>query len=353
MSQSGPCSRSARCGAATSGRAESTTPPSRSPSRSSASAASPPARERGSGSSAPPARAAPPLPRDTGHGGGGLGRDGERLLDEHRRSRPEAGECLLRVLAWRRRDQSNCRSCLGQRLLERLPRPQAMARRGFTRIRAGVDGTGDREARVPPKLVVPGTATRAVADEQHGPALVCSRTWNAPAQPGEGDVLQDRHYAQCVGFAASSPLEGGCADSASRSAESPLRVMFVSSHDRGGGSERYLERLLELLGPAWVESVASLEDGALARQLQAEGVPVDVISTSRRHLSVLLAARRLRRALLRRRPDLVHANGLKAALSRRSPPRARASRSSGSSTTSPVTGSPPHWSHAGAVWSWQ
>lgn len=91
-------------------------------------------------------------------------------------------------------------------------------------------------------------------------------------------------------------------------------MTFVSSHDRGGGSERYLGLLLELLGPAWVESVASLEDGALAGQLRAAGVPLDVIPTSGRHLSVLLAARRLRRALRDRRPDLVHANGLKAAL---------------------------------------
>jgi glycosyltransferase involved in cell wall biosynthesis len=91
-------------------------------------------------------------------------------------------------------------------------------------------------------------------------------------------------------------------------------VTFVSSHDRGGGSERYLELLLELLGPAWVESVASLEDGALARRLRAGSLPLDVIPASGGHLSVLLAARRLRRALRGRRPDLVHANGLKAAL---------------------------------------
>ena len=92
----------------------------------------------------------------------------------------------------------------------------------------------------------------------------------------------------------------------------PLRVVFVSSHSRNGGSERYLETLLAELGPAWVELVVCLEEGPLVERLRAT-YPIEVVRTSGRATSVLAAARRLR-SLLRDRPDLVHANGVKAAV---------------------------------------
>lgn len=90
-------------------------------------------------------------------------------------------------------------------------------------------------------------------------------------------------------------------------------VTFVSSHARHGGSERYLERLLGELGPGWVRSIVTLEDGPMVERLRAAGWRVYVVPTGAR-LSLLSGARRLRRHLRRTRPQVVHANGVKAAL---------------------------------------
>jgi glycosyltransferase involved in cell wall biosynthesis len=93
----------------------------------------------------------------------------------------------------------------------------------------------------------------------------------------------------------------------------PVAVAFVVSHARLGGAERYLEQLLDGLGPAWVRATICLADGPFADRLRARGHPVEVMPTPRR-IGMLAAAWRLRRRLLRRRPDVVHANGTKAAL---------------------------------------
>ena len=93
-----------------------------------------------------------------------------------------------------------------------------------------------------------------------------------------------------------------------------LPVSFVSSHAKLGGSERYLETLLEQLGRAWVAQVISLEEGPFAARLSELGYPLAVLPTSGRWTALLQSAWRLRRALLRARPAVVHANGVKAAL---------------------------------------
>ena len=93
-----------------------------------------------------------------------------------------------------------------------------------------------------------------------------------------------------------------------------LPVSFVSSHARLGGSERYLETLLEQLGGAWVAQVISLEEGPFATRLRELGYPLEVLPTSGRWTALLRSAWRLRRVLLRARPAVVHANGVKAAL---------------------------------------
>jgi glycosyltransferase involved in cell wall biosynthesis len=87
----------------------------------------------------------------------------------------------------------------------------------------------------------------------------------------------------------------------------------VSSHALPGGAERHLELLLEGLGPEWIAGVVSLQDGWLVGRLRAAGHPVAVVPTGAR-ASMLPAAVRVRRALRRLRPDVVHASGLKAAL---------------------------------------
>ncbi len=106
-------------------------------------------------------------------------------------------------------------------------------------------------------------------------------------------------------------------------------VTFVSSHARLGGEENYLARLLEELGPDWIAGVVSLEDAPFVERLRAMNVQTEVIPTSARAPGMLRSALRLRRSLRRAKPQVVHANGVKAASSARSRPWARASRSSG------------------------
>ncbi len=97
-------------------------------------------------------------------------------------------------------------------------------------------------------------------------------------------------------------------------AELSVPVVFVSSHAKAGGAERYLETLVESLGASWVKRVVCLEEGPLAEQLRAAGVPAEVLPTSPRALGIAGSALRLRRLLARERPAVVHANGIKAAL---------------------------------------
>jgi glycosyltransferase involved in cell wall biosynthesis len=92
----------------------------------------------------------------------------------------------------------------------------------------------------------------------------------------------------------------------------PVPVTFVVSHAGTGGSERYLELLLDFLEPAWVGGVISLSDGPFVPRLRAAGHPVAVVETGRR-LSMLASALRIRRLLRTARPAVVHANGVKAA----------------------------------------
>jgi glycosyltransferase involved in cell wall biosynthesis len=100
---------------------------------------------------------------------------------------------------------------------------------------------------------------------------------------------------------------------ASEARNEPLAVAFVSSHARAGGAERYLEQVLELLGPDWVRVVVALEDGPLVERLRATYHP-HVIPTGAGWTSILGSARRLRTLLRNHEPQLVHANGVKAAI---------------------------------------
>lgn len=92
-----------------------------------------------------------------------------------------------------------------------------------------------------------------------------------------------------------------------------VAVAFVSSHAQMGGSELYLQRLLERLGPGWVHRVVCLQEGPFADRLRDLGYAPSVIPAPAR-LGMLLTAWRLRRALTADPPAAVHANGVKAAL---------------------------------------
>ena len=92
-----------------------------------------------------------------------------------------------------------------------------------------------------------------------------------------------------------------------------MRIAFISSHAGHGGSERYLERLVAAF-PDDVAGVVSLEDGPLVARLRERGVAVDIVATGTRPRSVLAARSRLAAAITALRPDVVHANGVKAAV---------------------------------------
>ena len=92
-----------------------------------------------------------------------------------------------------------------------------------------------------------------------------------------------------------------------------VRVSFISSHAQLGGAERYLELLIGELGPEWVAGAVSLQDGPFVPRLRAVAPALQVIPAPAR-AGMLITALRLRAELRRQRPDVVHANGLKAAL---------------------------------------
>lgn len=90
-------------------------------------------------------------------------------------------------------------------------------------------------------------------------------------------------------------------------------VSFVSSHAELGGSERVLNELLDLL-PDRIASVACLREGPFVDRLRDQGVSVSVISTGPGPISILKSAVALRRHLADVRPEVIHANGVKAAV---------------------------------------
>lgn len=93
-----------------------------------------------------------------------------------------------------------------------------------------------------------------------------------------------------------------------------MKVTFVSSHSQMGGSERYLEQLVQRLGSGWVDRVICLQEGPLVERLADAGIGTETISAGAGPLSIFVAARRLKRSLGRHPAAIVHANGLKAAL---------------------------------------
>jgi glycosyltransferase involved in cell wall biosynthesis len=93
----------------------------------------------------------------------------------------------------------------------------------------------------------------------------------------------------------------------------PVAVTFVSSHARLGGEENYLLKLIEELGPGWTRNVVCLEDAPFVERLRLEGIPTEVIPTGPR-LGIAPSAVKLRRAVRKAGPDVVHANGVKAAV---------------------------------------
>lgn len=91
-------------------------------------------------------------------------------------------------------------------------------------------------------------------------------------------------------------------------------VLFVQPYGQVGGAERYLDTLLERLGPGWVDEVVFLQPGRFLDRLSDKGLPVSLIDTGPSMISMLASAARLRKKLRREGVTVVHANGIKAAL---------------------------------------
>ena len=91
-------------------------------------------------------------------------------------------------------------------------------------------------------------------------------------------------------------------------------VAFVSPFAQLAGAERFLELMLENIPRAQVRRVVFLQDGPFVARAREAGRPVTVLPTSARPPGLIRSAWRLRRLLERDRPDLVHANGVKAAV---------------------------------------
>jgi glycosyltransferase involved in cell wall biosynthesis len=91
------------------------------------------------------------------------------------------------------------------------------------------------------------------------------------------------------------------------------RVCFVASNTQLGGAETYLASLLTALGPSSVATVVLLDAGPFAAHLRGLGIPAEVVPCNGRR-GLLPAALRVRRLVRECSPDLIHANGVKAAL---------------------------------------
>jgi glycosyltransferase involved in cell wall biosynthesis/GT2 family glycosyltransferase len=91
-----------------------------------------------------------------------------------------------------------------------------------------------------------------------------------------------------------------------------LRVMVVSPFAGLGGAERWLLQVLEATDRLDVE-VLLLADGPLRRELERRQVPATVVPTGRRGRDIAGAAAAVAVRLRRQRPEVVLANGVKAA----------------------------------------
>lgn len=93
-----------------------------------------------------------------------------------------------------------------------------------------------------------------------------------------------------------------------------MTITFVSPFGRPAGAERYLSLVLDGLPRDWIREVVLLEDGPFADEIRRRELPLTVLPTSARLPGIVGSAWRLRRLLRDERPELVHANGIKAAL---------------------------------------
>jgi glycosyltransferase involved in cell wall biosynthesis len=93
-----------------------------------------------------------------------------------------------------------------------------------------------------------------------------------------------------------------------------MRITFVSPFAQLAGSERYLSLVLDGIPREQVGDVVFLQSGPFVEEVRRRDVPVTVWPTGPGPGAIVRAALKLRRHLRQDRADLVHANGIKAAL---------------------------------------
>jgi glycosyltransferase involved in cell wall biosynthesis len=93
----------------------------------------------------------------------------------------------------------------------------------------------------------------------------------------------------------------------------PLELTVVSSYGLVGGAERWLLDLIDATDRCRID-VVLLGPGALADEFASRGIPHRTITAGRRAVDLLRPTAALARWLRERRPDVVVANGFKAAL---------------------------------------
>lgn len=93
-----------------------------------------------------------------------------------------------------------------------------------------------------------------------------------------------------------------------------LRVLVVQAFgERNGGAELWLLRLLDATQALHVE-VVLLKDGPMRQELEARGIPVEVLSVGRHPWSLLLPASVLMRRVRRTQPDVLLGSTVKGQL---------------------------------------
>lgn len=91
-------------------------------------------------------------------------------------------------------------------------------------------------------------------------------------------------------------------------------ITFVSPFATRAGSEHYLSLVLGNIAREQVLDVVFLQNGPFVDEIRSRRFPVTVWPTGAGPAAILAAARRLRLHLRERRPHVVHANGIKAAV---------------------------------------
>lgn len=91
-----------------------------------------------------------------------------------------------------------------------------------------------------------------------------------------------------------------------------LRVTVIDPYGARGGAERWLLDILGVVEGCALHAIL-LRDGPLREDLERLGIPVDVLRTGRSAAAIAWAGVRLPRSTRRTHPDVVLANGVKAA----------------------------------------